>query len=152
MSTGPRELGVVARPGMMIRRSKPPQTEKPAAALKALETRIFVKGLIVEAEAGVYTHEKGARRPLIVDIEVVIDPGVRPTHDQLKETVDYDALVAHARAVCNEGHIHLIETVAERIAERCLGDGRVLSARVRIEKPGAIPGAACSGVEVARAR
>jgi 7,8-dihydroneopterin aldolase/epimerase/oxygenase len=151
MSTGPRELGVVARPGMMIRRPKT-SGERDRPSVRALETRIFVKGLILEAEAGVYTHEKGARRPLVIDIEVCVDPGVRPQNDQLSETVDYDALVAHARAVCAEGHIHLIETVAERIAARCLGDERVLSVRVRIEKPGAIPGAACSGVEVARAR
>jgi 7,8-dihydroneopterin aldolase/epimerase/oxygenase len=164
-SSGPSELGVIARPGQPIRRAaRPAAAEAPAGAASAVqaaagpaaqarnETRIFVRGLMVEAELGVYAHEKGSRRPLVVDLEVTVDPTVRPEHDQLAETIDYDGLVAHARAVAAGEHLHLIETFAEKVAERLLSDARITASRVRVEKPGAVPGAACSGVEIVRVR
>lgn len=160
-ATGPTELGIVARPGQPIRRPARPPAPEPAAAPAPVsaaapqprnETRIFVRGLMVEAEVGVYAHEKGARRPLVVDLEITVAADVRAEHDQLSETIDYDTLVAHARAVASGEHLHLIETFAELVAERLLADPRVTASRVRVEKPGAVPGAACSGVEIVRVR
>ncbi|GBF58084.1 dihydroneopterin aldolase [Candidatus Phycosocius bacilliformis] len=153
-SSGPSELGVVMRPGHMIRRPTRPsatRTDKPSST-KAVSTRIFVKSLMVEAECGVYAHEKGRRRPLVVDLEVEIDPAVRVGSDALAETVDYDALVAHVRAVASGEHLHLIETFAEKVCEAVLGDARIVKVKLRVEKPGAVPGAACSGVELERTR
>lgn len=160
-ASGPSELGIVARPGQPLRRPSRTAVDPaasvshgPAATtvLPRNETRIFVRGLMVEAELGVYAHEKGARRPLVVDLEVTVDASVRPEHDALSETVDYDTLVAHARAVAGGEHLHLIETYAEKVAERLLSDPRILVSRVHVEKPGAVPGAACSGVEIVRVR
>jgi 7,8-dihydroneopterin aldolase/epimerase/oxygenase len=151
---------VVVRPGQPVRRARsaastgpdagpPPAGQLPTAIS---ETRIFVRGLMVEAEVGVYAHEKGSRRPLVVDLEVTVDPSLRTRDDQLRETIDYDTLVGHARAIASGAHLHLIETFAEHVAARMLEDPRVVAARVRVEKPGAVPGAACSGVEVVRVR
>ena len=159
-SSGPSELGVVMRPGGMIRRpAKPPvkpfsSQAKPddAAPTRAILTKIFVKGLMVEAECGVYAHEKGRRRPLVVDLEVQVGTSVRAGSDELAETVDYDSLVAHVRTVAAGQHLHLIETFAEKVCEAVLTDERILSVRLRVEKPGAVPGAACSGVELERTR
>jgi dihydroneopterin aldolase len=160
---GPSELGVVARPGQPIRRPAPPP-EKPARrppsdppgpateTSRALTTRIFVRGLSLAAECGVYAHEKGRHRPLLIDIEATIDPSVRASADELSETVDYDALAAHARDVVGEAHVHLIETIAERICDRILEDPRIPAVRVRVEKPGSVTGAVSSGVEIERAR
>lgn len=164
-ATGPSELGIVARPGQPLRRpARPPAPETASAPASAAapapaaapqprnETRIFVRGLMVEAEVGVYAHEKGSRRPLVVDLEITVAPHVQAETDQLSETIDYDTLVAHARAVASGEHLHLIETFAEMVAERLLSDPRVIASRVRVEKPGAVPGAACSGVEIVRVR
>ena len=159
-SSGPSELGVVMRQGGMIRRpAKPPSKPfsdqakgEEAALTHAVSTKIFVKGLMVEAECGVYAHEKGRRRPLVVDLEVQVGTSVRAGSDELAETVDYDSLVAHVRTVAAGEHLHLIETFAEKICEAVLKDKRILNVRLRVEKPGAVPGAACSGVELERTR
>ncbi|GIU67495.1 dihydroneopterin aldolase [Candidatus Phycosocius spiralis] len=162
-SSGPTQLGIVMRPGQMIRRSErpasqsaPDETYKTKASnlrqTRALSTKIFVKGLMVEAECGVYAHEKGHRRPLVIDLEVHLDTAVRSGTDHLAETVDYDALVNHVRTIASDVHLHLIETFAEKICEALLADPRILSTKVRVEKPGAIPGAVCSGVELERSR
>ena len=110
------------------------------------ETRVFVRGLEVQAEIGVYAHEQGATQPLFVDIEVTIDAaGWR----HLADTVNYEALAAHALAIAKSGHIGLVESYARRLAEACLAEPRVLTARVRVEKPRALaPRAAGAGVEI----
>ena len=48
--------------------------------------------------------------------------------------------------------MRLAETLAERIAIACFEDNRVLSARIRVEKLHAMPGAESAGVEIERTR
>ena len=48
--------------------------------------------------------------------------------------------------------INLVETLAERIAERCLEDHRILDAKVRVEKLDVMPEASAVGVEIERHR
>jgi 7,8-dihydroneopterin aldolase/epimerase/oxygenase len=154
--SGPSELGVVMRPGGHIRRPATPARSAKASlspnATKAISSKIFIKGLSVEAECGVYSYEKGKRRPLIIDIEVSVGGNVRATNDDLSQTIDYDTLAGHIHDVAGSQHLHLIETFAEQICDKVLTDPRIETVRLRIEKPGSVPGAVCSGVEIVRAR
>ena len=121
-----------------------------ALAPVALSSKVFVTGLKVQAEIGVYRHEIGRLQPLIVDVEVDV-----PTDgsDRLAETVNYETILKAAQAVAGEGHMALVETFAHRLAERCLADARVSKARVRVEKPLALaPDAVGAGVEITLAR
>lgn len=155
-NSGPSELGVVMRPGGLIRRpataARKSDGSSVAAPTKALTTKIFIKGLTVAAQCGVYAHEKGRKRPLIIDIEVSVGADVRATSDELAQTVDYDTLAQHIHDVVNDAHLHLVETIAEQICVKVLADRRIDSVRLRIEKPGSVPGAQCSGVEIERSR
>jgi dihydroneopterin aldolase len=113
-------------------------------------TKIFVRGLKVQAEIGVYRHEIGRVQPLIVDVELDV-----PTAgtERLADTLNYEAILQAAQDVAAEGHIELVETFAHRLADRCLQDSRVVRARVRIEKPLALaPDAVGAGVEITVAR
>jgi 7,8-dihydroneopterin aldolase/epimerase/oxygenase len=111
--------------------------------------RVFVRALTLDAEIGVHDHEHGRRQPLIIDVELEVAAG---RAEVLSETVDYQTVVAHARAVAGE-HIRLVETFVERLARRCMADPRVLSARVRAEKPEALaPDAAGAGAEITLSR
>jgi dihydroneopterin aldolase len=49
-------------------------------------------------------------------------------------------------------HVHLIETLAERIATYCLNDARVESVRVKIEKPDVLATCRAVGIEIERFR
>ena len=64
----------------------------------------------------------------------------------------FEAVARIARDLAAGEHIALVETFAERVALACLEDHRVLAVKVRVEKPGAIPGAAAAGCEVAYSR
>jgi dihydroneopterin aldolase len=113
-------------------------------------TRVFVTGLKVQAEIGVYKHEIGRVQPLVVDVELDL-----PTAGagRLSDTLNYETILAAARAIAGGGHIELVETFAERLAHACLADPRVTKARVRVEKPLALaPDAVAAGVEITLVR
>ena len=56
------------------------------------------------------------------------------------------------RLLAGEGHIDLVETLAERIADRLMQDPRLVQIRVQIEKPEAIDEAASVGIAISRLR
>ena len=111
---------------------------------------VFVRGLRVEAGIGVHDHEQGRLQPLIIDVTLALAPA--PV-ERLADTINYETVAAAARAIVAEGHVGLVETFAERLAERCLADPRVTRARVRVEKPMALaPRAEAAGVEITAVR
>ena len=115
-----------------------------------ISSKVFVTGVKVQAQIGVYRHEIGRVQPLIVDVELDV-----PTNnsDRLAETVNYETILAAAQGIAAQGHIDLVETFAHRLAEACLKDPRVTRARVRIEKPLALaPHAVGAGVEIVVSR
>jgi 7,8-dihydroneopterin aldolase/epimerase/oxygenase len=117
-----------------------------AGAIRTIMTKVFVTGLKVQAEIGVYKHEIGRVQPLVVDVELEV-PSVHA--DRLSETLNYETILEAARAIAGDGHIELVETFAERLARACLTDLRVTRARVRVEKPLALaPDAVAAGVEI----
>ena len=111
---------------------------------------VFVRDLRLEAHIGVYQHEKGCTQPIRVNVDLTVNEA---THgDHLANVVCYESVVNRIKAIVAAGHLNLVETLAERIADACLEDGRVSRARIRIEKLAAIPEAASVGVEIERAR
>jgi dihydroneopterin aldolase len=125
-------------------------TPMPLAKPRAICGKIFVTGMQIQAEIGVYKHERGRAQPLVVDVE--LDVPIAGA-EKLGETLNYEAILAAARDVAAQGHITLVETYAERVALACLADPRVTRVRVRVEKPLALaPDALAAGVEITLAR
>jgi 7,8-dihydroneopterin aldolase/epimerase/oxygenase len=119
------------------------------AALKI--THVFIRNLELLAHIGIHGYERGKPQP----VRINVDLGVRESgaaDDKLEHVVDYEAITMKIRALVARGHINLAETLAERIADAVLEDARVLSARVRVEKLHALPGAEAAGVEIERLR
>ena len=115
-------------------------------ALRTVMTKVFVTGVRIQAEIGVYKHEVGRAQPLVVDVELDV-----PTAgaERLADTLNYETILESAQRIAGAGHIQLVETFAERLARACLDDPRVTRARVRVEKPLALaPDATGAGVEI----
>jgi dihydroneopterin aldolase len=55
--------------------------------------------------------------------------------DDLADALDYSAVAATIAAVVREGKFRLIETAAERVAERLLTDHRLTWLRLEVRKP-----------------
>jgi dihydroneopterin aldolase len=114
------------------------------SAVRLTGAKVFVRELHIEAEIGVYDHEHGRRQPLVLEVELDL---AAEGFEHIADTVNYETIVHMARAVAEGGHLKLVETFAERLALACLGDPRVLAARVRVEKPQALK-PAMAGVEI----
>ncbi len=132
----------------MTKRSlQPTPLPKPATAPRR---KVFVRGLKLDASIGAYDYEKAAPQPLSIDIEIEVIEPVDPTGDRLEDVVCYNRLTQGVKAIIAEGHIKLVETLAERIAELAMAHPMVIAAAVRIEKPNAIAEAEAAGVEILR--
>ncbi len=112
--------------------------------------RITLEGLFVQAGIGVYPHEHGIEQRLVIDVAVETDVREAARAGALGASVDYDAHARLCREVARSQHHDLIETVAEKIADRVLALPRVARVRVRVEKPGAVPDARAVAVELTR--
>jgi len=124
--------------------------EPPPSPSRIVITKVFVRGLKVEANIGVYRHEKGRKQPLVIDVE--LDVAVSDW-SRLSETVNYELIAEKARKVAAEGHRGLVETFAHHLAEACFEEPKVMRARVRVEKPTALADvAAAAGVEITAVR
>ncbi len=114
--------------------------------------RIFIRDLVLSCSIGVHDWEKLAPQRVRINVDVTArEPGAA-LEDDIGKVVSYDDLVNSIRGVVAEGHINLVETLAERVADICLSDPRVVIVRVRVEKPDVIVEASGVGVEIERRR
>jgi 7,8-dihydroneopterin aldolase/epimerase/oxygenase len=127
-----------------------------ASSIRALR-HVFLRDLVLSASIGVYPHEHAARQRVRINVDLgVEDDGaralsrVRVGRDDLSRVVDYEKVAATVRGIVAAGHVRLVETLAERIAEACLNDPRVHLARIRVEKLDIFADAASAGVEIER--
>lgn len=119
-------------------------------AKRAPIRRVFVRDLQLMASIGAYAHEREAPQPVRLRLDLDVTEPADPASDQLETVVCYDRMVQGVKAILAEGHIQLVETLAERVAAMALAHPMVLAARVRVEKPNAIEEAAAVGVEIER--
>ncbi len=122
-----------------------------ASADEALR-HVFVNNLRLNAEIGIHPHEQNVKQPVIVSVDLTVTEDAAPVGDQIDSVLCYEGIVNIVRRVIDQGHINLVETMAEQIANACLVDGRVQSTRVRVEKPSAFKEADSVGVEIERKR
>lgn len=122
---------------------------KIADAARAIR-HVFVRDLLLEAHIGVYTHEHGRTQPIRINIDLTVNEAAHG--DKLANVVCYETVVNEVKALVAQGHLNLVETLAERISTQCLADPRVIVARIRVEKLAAIPEAGSVGVEIERAK
>jgi dihydroneopterin aldolase len=133
-------------------------TQRIADASRGLR-HVFLRDMVLHASIGVYPQEQAAPQRIRVNVDLAVaDDGARPLSrapvgpDELSRVVDYDVIARRVREIVAAGHVRLVETLAERIAEACLEDGRVEQARIRVEKLDVFPDAASAGVEIVRLR
>ncbi len=113
---------------------------------------VFVRDLELMATLGVHDFEKLKPQRVIINVDLTVRERNEPLEDNIHKVVSYEKVVNHIKQVVAAGHVHLVETLAEMIAQECLKNPYVLAARVRIEKPDIFPEARSVGVEIERRR
>ncbi len=125
---------------------------------------VFLRDMVLPASIGVYAHEQTRKQRVRINIDMsVAEQGHAVSggaglsragvgRDDLGRVVDYEVVARSVRSVVGAGHVMLVETLAERLAEICLVDERVAVVRVRVEKLDVFDDLASVGVEVERQR
>jgi len=113
---------------------------------------VFVHDLLLDANIGIYQHEKEGAQPVRINIDLTVREDESAIDDHIDNVVCYEDVVKKVEKIIENGHLNLVETLAEDIAAVCLDDVRVTVARVRVEKLKAISNAASVGVEIERTK
>lgn len=95
---------------------------------------ITLKGISATGFHGVFPEERIAGATFVADVELGLPLETRS--DELADTVNYAEIAAVVHDVLTGEPHNLIETVAGRIAEQCLGhDSRIELVTVTVHKP-----------------
>lgn len=97
--------------------------------------RLTVRGLRARGRHGVLAAERSLGQEFVVDVELEVDLRAAAASDDLGETVDYGGLATDVVGIVEDDPVDLIETLAQRIADRCLEPERVSAVVVTVHKP-----------------
>ncbi len=114
--------------------------------------RIFVRGLELIGSIGIYEHEKRYEQRIVVSVDLAVHDHYDGHSDRIGDIYDYDEAISAVKTIIASGHVNLLETLAERIAEACLKNPAVVRITVRIEKPDILPDCRAVGIEISRGR
>ncbi|MGR3271351.1 dihydroneopterin aldolase [Thalassococcus profundi] len=112
--------------------------------------RISLRDHIREVEIGAFQAERGITQRICFNVVVEVLPFTGPLDDDVDRILSYDRVTEAISHELAAERVNLLETLAERIAERILLEPQALRAFVRIEKLDRGPGAL--GVEIVRSR
>ena len=112
--------------------------------------RIFVRDLVLTGLIGIHPHEQDQPQRIRFNVDILAEDKCDATGADIANVVSYEDIVSGIKNLLARGHVGLVETLAEDIADMCRCDGRVHAVRVRGEKLDAFDEAASVGVEIER--
>jgi dihydroneopterin aldolase len=107
---------------------------------------IEVRGIRARGHHGVLESERLTGQPFIADVTIAVDTRRAAGSDDLGDTVDYSQVAQAVHTELAGDPVDLIETLAERIASRCLAFPGVQAVEISLHKPEAPVGVPASDV------
>jgi dihydroneopterin aldolase len=96
---------------------------------------VSIRDLRVSTVIGVYDWERETEQALVFAVDMAADVAKAAANDDLADTLDYSAVARTVKTIVTEGKFQLIETAAERVAQRLLADHGLAWVRVEVVKP-----------------
>ncbi|NSX54702.1 dihydroneopterin aldolase [Parasulfitobacter algicola] len=112
--------------------------------------RISVRDHVVDVEIGAFQAERGTTQRVCFNIVVEVTPLTGPIDDDVDRILSYDRITEAVSLELAAERLNLLETLAERVADRILLEPQAMRAFIRIEKLDRGPYAL--GVEIVRSR
>ena len=113
---------------------------------------IFLNDFMIDANIGVYRHEKIKSQPLRINIIAKVKNPKKINDDKLYSVVCYNQISKKIKKIIKSGHTILLEKLAEKIFQECFKNKRIQTMKIRLEKLDAIQEAESAGIEVERSR
>ena len=114
--------------------------------------RIFVRDLRTEAIIGIFDWERKVRQTLSFDLEFPGDIRRAAKTDRIEDTLNYKSVAKRVLAFVEASECHLVETLAEQVAQVILKEFAIEWVKITLNKPGALRGSRDVGVEIERSR
>lgn len=127
-----------------------PEERSVASAGADPRDRISLRDHIVEVDIGAFQQERGHRQRVMFNVVVEVRPAPQPLNDDVDLILSYDKITEAIATELAAERLNLLETLAERVAERILAEPQAMRAFVRIEKLDIGPYKL--GVEIVRSR
>lgn len=96
--------------------------------------RIRMRGIRFRARHGVTRAERGLAQDFTVDVEMQLPPEELPRRDEFSKVFDYSLIATTVVEEGTSGSYRLLETLAQRIAQRLLAETSALTATVEVRK------------------
>ncbi|WP_137391794.1 (5-formylfuran-3-yl)methyl phosphate synthase [Rhodoligotrophos defluvii] len=122
---------------------------KPVSLAPAGPDKVVVENLVVSVPVGAYARERAHKQRVRFDVTVELAPR-RTAGDHMEDVYSYDVITDAVAELAETGHVLLVETLAETLAQRILSEPRARKATIRVSKLDLGPGAI--GVEITRVR
>jgi 7,8-dihydroneopterin aldolase/epimerase/oxygenase len=129
---------------------EPPVARAAATSAGDNLDRISVRDYLREVEIGAFQAERGVKQRIRFNVVLEVSHHAAAATDDVDQVLSYDTIIEAIDAQLSTERINLLETLAERVAERVLTNRKAVRVFVRIEKLDRIPGTL--GVEIARSR
>ena len=127
-----------------------PEERSLASASADPRDRISLRDHMVEVDIGAFQKERGHTQRILFNIVVEVRPAPQPLNDDVDRILSYDRLTEAIATELAAERLNLLETLAERVAERILAEPQAMRAFVRIDKLDVGPYKL--GVEIVRSR
>ena len=127
-----------------------PEERSLASASADPRDRISLRDHMVQVDIGAFQKERGHTQRILFNIVVEVRPAPQPLNDDVDRILSYDRLTEAIATELAAERLNLLETLAERVAERILAEPQAMRAFVRIEKLDVGPYKL--GVEIVRSR
>jgi dihydroneopterin aldolase len=111
---------------------------------------IFLQEVKVETRLGVPEWERLLPQTIVLDIELAMPHSRSCQTDAIADTIDYGQIVAIVRQMLAENSFKLVEALAEHVCQLILTEFAAPWVRVRVGKPGILPGVKQLGVVIER--
>ena len=111
---------------------------------------VFIEQLPVEAIIGAYEEERQQKQTLLISIDMASDITKAATSDELQHALDYHAVAKRIEQIVSDSQFHLLESLAETIADALLKEFDISWLQLTINKPAALPAAKGVGLRIER--
>ncbi|MEK7221700.1 MAG: dihydroneopterin aldolase [Nitrospirota bacterium] len=99
-----------------------------------MDDRLIIERLEFQGYCGVTEAEREAPQPMAVDLELSLDMAPAAATDDLVRTVDYLRVTERVLAIAQTQRFHLLETMAERMAQAILSEFAITEVALWVRK------------------
>jgi 7,8-dihydroneopterin aldolase/epimerase/oxygenase len=100
--------------------------------------KLVISGIKINMLIGVHEWEKKCPQNIYFDIALKTNTKQIALEDSINQAIDYDKILQFLLDFTSKNHVQLIETLAERVAEKILQHFPTQWVQLTIHKPGAI--------------